>query len=160
MDKPELDWRDYDISDEANEWLLFHASVPAAVQAICRSGFTMKTLGLGATGDSKSKLGLYGNGTYFTDCITKADEYARARVEDGEEFEGCRTLLLVRVVGGRHWYTDQEVMEEDKPEFARRVLEDHYDSTVGDRFKLKDTFREIVAYDASGTFPEYIIYVR
>mmetsp|Transcript_42979 Transcript_42979/g.79918 ORF Transcript_42979/g.79918 Transcript_42979/m.79918 type:complete len:809 (-) Transcript_42979:72-2498(-) len=160
MEHDELKWNMYDVSDEANEWMLLHASVPPAVRAICRSGFSMKCLGLGAVGDSKSKLGLYGNGSYFTDSITKADEYARGRCEDDDEFAGCRTLLIVRVVGGRHWYTDKEVKEEDKPEFAKRVLMGHYTSTVGDRFALKNTFREIVAYDASGTYPEYIVYYR
>jgi len=50
------------------------------------------------------------------------------------------------------------VAEEEKAEFARRVLMGHYNSTVGDRLKLKNTFREYVAYDATGTYPEYIIY--
>merc|ERR1712151_342751 len=94
-----LDWSECNMSPELNEWYLLHASVPAACSGISKTGFSMTHLGVGATGDSESKLGLYGNGTYFGDTVTKVDEYARAKAEDGD-FAGCRTILLVRVVGG------------------------------------------------------------
>mmetsp|Transcript_25681 Transcript_25681/g.45246 ORF Transcript_25681/g.45246 Transcript_25681/m.45246 type:complete len:567 (+) Transcript_25681:611-2311(+) len=151
-----LDWSDFGFSDEANEWLLFHASLPEALKAISRTGFTMAKLGSGGTTGGG---GLYGAGTYFADSITKADEYARRKVEKGE-FAGCRAAAICRVLGGRHFYTDKDVMDEDKPKFAKRVLEGHYNSTVGDRLKLKDTFREYVAYDATTTYMEYIVYYR
>jgi len=64
------------------------------------------------------------------------------------------------VVGGRHYYTDKDVADKDKPKFAHRVLEGHYNSTVGDRLKLKNSFREYVVYDASATYLEYIIYYK
>lgn len=151
-----LDWSDMDYCDDANEWLLFHASIPEALSAIARTGFTMAKLGSGGTTGGG---GLYGDGTYFGDSITKADEYARRKVENGE-FKGCRAAALCRVLGGRHFYMDKDVLEKDKPKFAKRVLEGHYNSTVGDRLKVKNTFREYVAYDAASTYLEYIIYYR
>jgi len=156
MEGDGLDWSSHDLCAEANEWVLFHASRPEALNAIARTGFTMQKVGLGATTGGG---GLYGDGTYFTDSITKSDEYARAKVE-GSEFDGCRTVALVRVVGGRHYYTDQDVSDEDKPEFQRRVIRGSYHSTVGDRLKLKNTFREYVAYDAACTYLEYILHFR
>eukprot|EP00931_Biecheleriopsis_adriatica_P115098 TRINITY_DN90935_c0_g1_i1.p1 TRINITY_DN90935_c0_g1~~TRINITY_DN90935_c0_g1_i1.p1 ORF type:complete len:783 (+),score=232.79 TRINITY_DN90935_c0_g1_i1:85-2433(+) len=151
-----LDWSDMDFCAEANEWLLFHASLPEALSAIARTGFTMAKLGSGGTTGSG---GLYGDGTYFGESITKADEYARRKVEKGE-FAGCRCAAICRVLGGRHFYTDKDVMDKDKPKFAKRVLEGHYNSTVGDRLKLRNTFREYVIYDASSTYLEYIVYYK
>lgn len=151
-----LDWSDFDFCGDANEWLLFHASIPEALSAIARTGFTMAKLGSGGTTGGG---GLYGDGTYFGDSITKADEYARRKVEHGE-FKGCRAAAICRVLGGRHFYMDKDVQEKEKPKFAKRVLEGHYNSTVGDRLKVKNTFREYVAYDAASTYLEYIIYYR
>lgn len=151
-----LDWSSFGYCKEANEWPLFHASIPEALNAIARTGFTMKKLGSGGTTGSG---GLYGDGTYLGDSITKADEYARRKVEKGE-FKDCRTAAICRVVGGRHFYTDKDVADKDKPKFAQRVLEGHYNSTVGDRLKLKNSFREYVVYDASATYLEYIIYYK
>merc|ERR1712187_411241 len=117
---------------------------------------TMAKLGQGGTTGSG---GLYGAGTYFGESITKADEYARRKVEGGP-FAGCRAVAMCRVVGGRFFYTDTKVTDEEKPQFAKRVLEEHYDSTVGDRLKLKKTFREYVVYDSSATYLEYIMYYK
>jgi len=152
----DIDWSEMGIREDANEWFLLHASVPPALEAIAKKGFTMRTVGKGATTGGG---GLYGDGSYFCESITKADEYARGRVESGE-FQGCRTVSVVRVLGGRHFYTADDVADEDKPEFRRRVVEGAYHSTVGDRLKLKNTFREYVAYDASGTYLEYILYFK
>jgi len=167
MDGPLLSWLGQDVSKEVNEWYLLHASGPEALRAVARKGFTMRTVGQGAVSEAAAKGmagGLYGNGVYFTDSITKTDEYARKRVEGSpdheKELDGCRTAALVRVLGGRHFYTDQETKQEDKPEFQKRIFEGNYNSTVGDRLKLKNTFREYVAYDASSTYLEYIIYYR
>lgn len=151
-----IDWSDFGFVAEANEWLLLHASIPEAITAISRKGFTMAKLGTGGTTGSG---GLYGDGTYFADCVTKADEYARRKVEKGE-FKGCHALGIVRVVGGKHFYTDKDVADKDKPKFAERVLQGNYNSTVGDRLKLKNTFREYVVYDASATYLEYIVYYK
>jgi ankyrin repeat protein len=152
-----LDWPELKLCNDANEWLLWHAGLPEALSAIARTGFTMAKLGSGGTTGGG---GLYGNGTYFADSITKADEYARRKVEEKGVFKGCRAVALVRVLGGRHYYTDKDVTEAQKPQFEKRVLEGHYHSTVGDRLKLKNTFREYVAYDASCTYLEFILYYK
>jgi hypothetical protein len=115
-----LDWSHFGLCAEANEWLLLHAGLPEALSAIARTGFSMAKLGSGGTTGGG---GLYGNGTYFADSITKADEYARRKVEEKGEFKGCRAVAVVRVLGGRHFYTDKEVLQADKPKFAKRVLE-------------------------------------
>eukprot|EP00930_Biecheleria_cincta_P005698 TRINITY_DN106631_c0_g1_i1.p1 TRINITY_DN106631_c0_g1~~TRINITY_DN106631_c0_g1_i1.p1 ORF type:complete len:609 (-),score=106.95 TRINITY_DN106631_c0_g1_i1:235-2061(-) len=140
----------------ANEWLLFHASIPEALEGIARTGFKMAKVAKGA--DSIGG-GLYGEGAYFTDSITKADEYARKRVSGGE-FEGCRTAALVRVTGGHVLRVLDEVKQEDKATFCQHVFEDKYHSVLGDRLRLKGTFREYVAYQASQFYLEYVIYYK
>eukprot|EP00434_Breviolum_minutum_P035181 symbB.v1.2.031136.t2/scaffold3581.1/size55290/5 len=102
-----LDWSDFDFCGDANEWLLFHASIPEALSAIARTGFTMAKLGSGGTTGGG---GLYGDGTYFGDSITKADEYARRKVEHGE-FKGCRAAAICRVLGGRPGEREAEVCQ-------------------------------------------------
>jgi hypothetical protein len=154
-----IDWSEFGYCAAANEWALFHASIPEALQAIARTGFTMAKLGAGGSALVGGGAGLYGDGTYFGDSITKADEYARGTVGSGK-YAGCRTAAIVRVLGGRHFYTDKDVSDAEKPLFAKRALEGNHDSTVGDRLKLKNSFREYVAYDASGTYLEYILYFR
>jgi len=153
----DLPWDDLGFYPDANEWLLFHAGAPNALVAIAQGGFSLTKLGLGGTEGATS--GLYGDAIYCTDSITKADEYARVPVKGGP-FDGCRTAAVVRVVGGRHFYTDRDVRENEKAAFAKRVLADRYDSTIGDRLKLKNTFREYAVYDASATYLEYVLFYR
>ncbi|CAE8589508.1 unnamed protein product [Polarella glacialis] len=148
---------DFELEAGANEWFLFHASIPEALRGIARTGFKMAKVAKGA--DSTGG-GLYGEGTYFSDSITKVDEYARKRVALGEEFEGCRTAALCRVIGGRHFYTDSDIEQSDKSQFKLGALQGEYHSTVGDRLKLKNTFREYVVYDGSHAYLEYIIYYK
>lgn len=150
------EWPEFDLCKEANEWLLFHATSYEALNAIARTGFTMSWVGQGATTGSGS---LYGNGTYFGDSITKADEYARRSVAF-EGSDGCRCVGLCRVSAGRYFYTDAEVKDEDKPNFHKRVLEGNYNSTVGDRLRLKNTFVEYITYDASATYLEFILFYK
>ena len=44
---------------------------------------------------------MYGNGVYFAESITKADEYARP------DDKGVCTVLLCRIIGGRVHYNDE-----------------------------------------------------
>merc|ERR1719188_382277 len=118
-----LDWSQLGLCADAHERLLLHAGLPEALSAIARTGFSMTKLGSGGTTGGG---GLYGSGTYFADSITKADEYARRKVEEKGQFKGCRAVALVRVLGGLHFYTEQEVAEVDKPKFEKRVLEGQF----------------------------------
>merc|ERR1719265_2484159 len=102
-----LDWSEFGYCAEANEWPLLHASIPEALNAIARTGFTMKKLGSGGTTGSG---GLYGDGTYLGDSITKADEYARRKVEKGE-FKDCRTAAIFRV----HHLLQEEGCSQESP---------------------------------------------
>eukprot|EP00931_Biecheleriopsis_adriatica_P028201 TRINITY_DN16857_c0_g1_i1.p1 TRINITY_DN16857_c0_g1~~TRINITY_DN16857_c0_g1_i1.p1 ORF type:complete len:608 (+),score=120.36 TRINITY_DN16857_c0_g1_i1:86-1909(+) len=144
------------VEADANEWLLLHASIPEALKGISETGFKMAKVAKGA--DSEGG-GLYGEGGYFTDCLTKADEYARKKITAGE-FEGCRTAAIVRVTGGHHLYAPHRVEQEDKKEFRRLILSGTYHSVLGDRLRLKNTFREYVIFSAAQCYLEYIFYYK
>merc|ERR1719401_3334554 len=58
------------LDTNSNEWFLWHGSSAAGARGICQQEFKQSKAG-SATGT------LYGRGTYLTDCITKADEYAK-----------------------------------------------------------------------------------
>lgn len=136
--------------DEAmNEWYLWHGSSPKGAVRIAETEFKMALAGT-ATGT------LYGHGTYLSDCCTKADEYAR-EIVDGED-SGLFCVMLCRVMGGRVRYTD-----EVKPEatgLMTDVLAGEYDCILGDREKCRGTFKEIVIYQSSQAYPEYLVYYR
>jgi len=130
---------------DCNEWYLFHGTDPQAARSICQGDFKMRLAG-GSTGT------LYGRGTYFAESITKADEYAKTN-EDGE----C-AVLLCRILGGRVLYVEED--EPDAEKLVRSCIEGPYDCILGDREKLKGTFREVVIYDSENVYAEYIIYYK
>merc|ERR1712032_398106 len=129
-----------------NEWFLWHGGSSDGIKSIADQEF--KQLYAGKTTGT-----LYGSGTYLTDSCTKADEYARE-----DPATGLYGLLLCRVMGGRVLYNDQ--VSPDAKFLVNNVLQGPYDSVFGDREKCRNTFKEIVIYESSQAYPEYIGYYR
>ena len=123
-----------DLELSVNEWYLFHGTSASAAKNICSTDFKMRLAGT-STGT------LYGNGSYFAESVTKADEYAKA--ESGTELY---TLLLCRVLGGRVRYCDER--EPDSQKLTKSCIEGPYDCVVGDRRKISGTYREFIIFDA------------
>jgi len=147
--------------EDCNEWFLFHGSSPHNCSSICNNGFTLSLAGTGSTWkDDGSKKGvpLYGDGIYFAESITKADEYSEM-VEAGQPFAGCHTLLVCRVLGGRAQLCDTDKID---PAFLQKqVISGPFHSVFGDRVaKLGKPYREMVVYDATQVYPEYVVYYR
>ena len=82
------------LSKIANEWYLFHGTDAETMMKILSGDFVIKTAG-SSTGT------LYGNGLYFAESITKADEYAKA------DESGLFRVILCRVTGGNVLYNDE-----------------------------------------------------
>lgn len=129
-----------------NEWFLWHGGSSDGIKNIADQEF--KQLYAGKTTGT-----LYGAGTYLTDSCTKADEYARE--DNATELYG---LLLCRVMGGRVKYNDQ--VAPNAKYLMNSVLQGPFDSVFGDREKCRKTFKEIVIYESSQAYPEYIVYYR
>merc|ERR1712232_34511 len=132
-----------DLERKINEWYLFHGTNPIAADAICSTDFKVSKAGTN-TGT------LYGKGLYFADCITKADEYSKPNSD------GHYAVLLCRIIGGNVRYTDEETP--DKEDLVYSCLEGPYDCVLGDREKLRGTFKEYVLFDSEDVYPEYIIH--
>jgi hypothetical protein len=128
-----------------NEWFLFHGTNEKAAESICNGDFTMRLAG-SATGT------MYGAGTYLAESVTKADEYAQS------DKDGVCAMLLCRVIGGSVLYDANKSPDPDS--LQQLVLKEGYNCVLGDREKVKGTFKEYVVFDADQIFVEYILYYR
>lgn len=133
------------LREDCNEWLLFHGTNVEAAQSICDEDFSMRKAG-SASGT------LYGNGCYFADSITKADEYC------SEDQYGLCCTLVCRVLGGRVLYTDEATPNAEK--LQKQVEAGQYNSILGDREKCRGTFKEYVVFDADQVYIEYLLLYR
>lgn len=135
------DFQEFDPA--ANEMYLFHGTFVRAALSIASAGFNMNLAG--------SNVGtMYGNGGYFCECCSKADEYARD--EPGGYYEGVFAMLLCRIAFGKPFIT-----EDRDPEARQLTLAGVSDSTLGDRESAANTYREFVIYDIDQVYPEYVI---
>lgn len=137
-----------DLQEGTNEFFLFHGTCPAATDAICEGNF-QKSLA--------SSGGLYGPGFYFAEASSKADEYAS---DDREGiYKGLYAMLLCRVTCGALLYNDQLTPDVDT---LTTLIEPQgpYHSLLGDREKVRGTYREFVIYDNEQIYPEYIVIYR
>eukprot|EP00927_Polykrikos_kofoidii_P036868 TRINITY_DN31090_c0_g1_i1.p1 TRINITY_DN31090_c0_g1~~TRINITY_DN31090_c0_g1_i1.p1 ORF type:complete len:589 (+),score=90.51 TRINITY_DN31090_c0_g1_i1:121-1887(+) len=147
--------------DGCNEWYLFHGSSEVNCLSIMRTNYRVSLAGTGATwkeGDDAKGTPLYGFGLYFAERVTKADEYSEMLQAD-HPFAGCHTVLVNRVVGGRAQYCDSN--EIDPKLLQKNVIAGAFHSVFGDRVaKLKKPYREVVIYNASQCYPEYLVYYK
>jgi len=145
-----------------NEWRLYHGTGLAGIKGICGSNFKLKMAGCGATWKKegeKAGTPLYGWGVYLAEHSTKSDEYAEEITKGLPIDVGCYALLVCRVVGGLTRLVDTN--EFDTDQLRQDIFDGPYHSVFGDRVcKLGKPYREIVVYDNSQIFPEYILYYK
>eukprot|EP00929_Paragymnodinium_shiwhaense_P057698 TRINITY_DN28888_c0_g1_i1.p1 TRINITY_DN28888_c0_g1~~TRINITY_DN28888_c0_g1_i1.p1 ORF type:complete len:696 (+),score=118.32 TRINITY_DN28888_c0_g1_i1:70-2088(+) len=130
------------LRDDCNEWYLWHGTNLEVAEKICATDFQVSCAGTN-TGT------LYGRGLYFAESITKADEYAKANTA------GNYAVLLCRVLGGKVLYTDE--VSPNPEDLVHQCVEGPYDSVLGDRERIRGTFREFVLFDSEDVYPEYIV---
>jgi len=132
-----------DVDDALNEVYLWHGTQVRTGLKIAQDDFKLSFAGSGAGT-------MYGRGLYFSESCTKADEYAMD--EPGGHYDGVRGLLLCRVCIGKFHYTvDRE------PSAIKKYEDGECDSTIGDRAKAVNTYREIVVYNEDQVYPEYLV---
>lgn len=159
--KPPFDKLDaMTLSQEVNEWRLFHGSSEAACRGICATNFQLEQAGTGATwrdGGVAKGVPLYGHGVYFAERVTKADEYAQASSVSGRE--ELRYMLVCRVVGGRANVCTSNQIDPDA--LRRQVFHGPHHSVFGDRVReLGKPYREVVIYDSDQIYPEFLLIYR
>jgi hypothetical protein len=134
------------VDASVNEYFLWHGTSVKAAEAITNTKFRMSFSGT-AYGS------LFGCGIYFAESCMKADEYTTS------DSNGWFPLILCRVMLGRVNYCDAV-----QPRKLAADLEasckpgSGYHSVLGDREKVRQTFREFIVYDEDQVYPEYIVW--
>eukprot|EP00439_Symbiodinium_sp_Y106_P075316 s2375_g14.t2 len=126
-----------------NEVYLWHGTHVRAALNIAHEGFDIQTAGLNGT--------MYGKGLYFAENSTKADEYARD--EPHGFYQDVFAVLLCRVCLGKFHFSEDRFDSTGGMAEAGTI-----DSTVGDRTRTANTFREFTAYYPDQVYPEYVIF--
>ena len=135
------------MSKKTNEFLLFHGTSPNDAECIFERGFRIDLAGSAAGA-------AFGKGSYFAECSSKADEYAKEGT--GIIGRGKFALLLCRVVCGNMRYAT----EKDTLAHTKTTAPKHH-SLLGDREAVVNTYREFIVYDGAQVYPEFaIIYER
>eukprot|EP00929_Paragymnodinium_shiwhaense_P077012 TRINITY_DN39637_c0_g1_i3.p1 TRINITY_DN39637_c0_g1~~TRINITY_DN39637_c0_g1_i3.p1 ORF type:complete len:1911 (-),score=346.02 TRINITY_DN39637_c0_g1_i3:609-6341(-) len=138
------------LEEGAHERWLFHGSSSVAVASITDSEFRIDLAG-------SHRGTLYGNGVYFAECCSKADEYAEA------DSEGYCSLLVCRVSLGKILVNAERQPDRKTLMNQLRVFRDDqqgFDSVCGDREAAVQTFREFIVYDNAQVYPAFIVTYR
>jgi len=153
-----------DLDEACNEYHLFHGSSSQKCASIASTNFRTDLAGAGATWKEKGKAvgtPLYGFGVYFSERITKADEYSREVDEDDgilpEDAEGeFYTVLVCRVMCGKAQVVTTNEIEVES--LRKDVFAGPYHSVLGDRVSvLNKPYREVVVYEKDQCFPEFLL---
>eukprot|EP00931_Biecheleriopsis_adriatica_P084306 TRINITY_DN5808_c0_g1_i1.p1 TRINITY_DN5808_c0_g1~~TRINITY_DN5808_c0_g1_i1.p1 ORF type:complete len:258 (+),score=35.62 TRINITY_DN5808_c0_g1_i1:104-877(+) len=133
------------IDPSINEFYLFHGTKPEAAAAITEGNFRLDLAGSNAGT-------LYGRGLYFSESTGKSDEYS---IEDSR---GLCCMLVCRVTLGRILYTDEEYPNTST--LVRCCVNGTNHSVLGDREKIRSTFREMIVFDADQAYPEFLVWYK
>lgn len=135
------------VNPELNEHYLWHGTGPAEASGIAAEGFDLCLAG-------SCRGALFGRGLYFAESCLKADEYVRK--DASNQFP----LVLCRVTLGSVNYCDAEDPSDIREmlQLSCRAGEMAHHSVLGDREKVRQTFREFVIFDCHQAYPEYIVW--
>jgi len=129
----------------ANEAWLFHGTNDNAAEKITSGDFLVTLAGSNAGT-------LYGKGLYLAESVSKSDEYT-----DENAYEE-RCMLVCRSALGFVNYNDEANPDPNK--LVKSCTKGKYHCVLGDREKLRDTFREIIVYDDNQVYPEYVLWYK
>lgn len=135
------------LNGDINEVYLWHGTSPKGALNITDTDFDLKLSG-SAYGS------LFGAGVYFAESCMKADEYTIS------DKRGWRPFILCRVVLGRIHYCDAYDPTKSSKTLEQSCTVGGYDSVLGDREKVRMTFREFVVFDGHQIYPEYIVWYQ
>jgi hypothetical protein len=139
------------LKDAVNEVYLWHGTSGKLVDILHRQGLDNR---VSATG------GLFGMGIYFTEHVSKADQYCEP-YPDENDINGTFTVILSRVCMGHVFQTKESRNgHRDPPPFPPGTGIEFYDSLLGDRGKAGQygfKFREMVVYDRHQAYPEFAV---
>eukprot|EP00434_Breviolum_minutum_P034483 symbB.v1.2.030524.t1/scaffold3438.1/size56642/4 len=133
------------IDADLQECWLWHGTRKEGVEGITSSDFDIKRAG-SAAGT------MFGRGLYFAESCMKSDEYTVA------DERGFYPLILCRVTCGRFFYCDWKNPSSHTSELENACHHNGYHCVLGDREKVRGTFREYIVFDNDQVYPEYIVW--
>jgi len=133
------------VDNSINEFWFWHGTGKEGAAGITDTDFDMKRAG-SAAGT------MFGAGLYFAESCMKADEYTRP------DDRGLNPLILSRVTCGRMYYCDAKYPSDKKAELEGSCMGGGYHCVLGDREKVRGTFREFIVFDSDQVYPEYIVW--
>jgi len=125
-----------------NEHWLYHGTSMAGEEGITEGDFRLNLAGSNAGT-------LYGNGVYLAEAVSKSDEYTTPHGETE-----LRTILLCLSCLGRVNYNDEK--RPDGDELQASCVSGGFHSILGDREKIRGTYREIIVFNEDLVYPGYI----
>lgn len=132
---------------EANEHWLFHGTSEAGEEGITEGDFRLKLAG--------SNVGtLYGNGAYMAECVSKSDEYTTPHSD------GLRSILVCLTAMGRVNYNDDKRPDPDEMKDSCSGHDHSFHCVLGDREKIRGTYREIVLFDENFIYAAFVCRYR
>eukprot|EP00930_Biecheleria_cincta_P019087 TRINITY_DN14679_c0_g1_i1.p1 TRINITY_DN14679_c0_g1~~TRINITY_DN14679_c0_g1_i1.p1 ORF type:complete len:808 (+),score=141.99 TRINITY_DN14679_c0_g1_i1:62-2485(+) len=127
---------------EANEHWLFHGTSAAGEEGIAEGDFRLNLAG--------SNVGtLYGNGAYMAECVSKSDEYT------SPHGDGLRSILACCTSMGRVNYNDDKRPDPDAMKESCSGADGAFHSVLGDREKIRGTYREIVLFNENFVYAAF-----
>eukprot|EP00403_Amphidinium_massartii_P025727 CAMPEP_0178391804 /NCGR_PEP_ID=MMETSP0689_2-20121128/11352_1 /TAXON_ID=160604 /ORGANISM="Amphidinium massartii, Strain CS-259" /LENGTH=1180 /DNA_ID=CAMNT_0020012359 /DNA_START=96 /DNA_END=3639 /DNA_ORIENTATION=+ len=131
------------LEEGANEFLMLHGTKPDAAQNIAHNHFDMAFA---------CKDGLFGAGLYFAESSSKSDEYVKC--DDKSHYP----LIVARVTLGHVNYCDAKdpTVDPGRDKLLDSCLAGEFHSVLGDRKKVRNTYREFIVYDHYQVYPQFI----
>lgn len=126
-----------------NEHWLYHGTSLEGEAGITEGDFRLNLAGSNAGT-------LYGNGVYLAEAVSKSDEYTSPHGANG-----IRTILLCLSCLGRVNYNDERRPDGDALASSCKK-KGGFHSILGDREKIRGTYREIIVFDEDLIYPGYI----
>eukprot|EP00746_Dinoflagellata_sp_MGD_P146930 gnl/MRDRNA2_/MRDRNA2_79337_c0_seq2.p1 gnl/MRDRNA2_/MRDRNA2_79337_c0~~gnl/MRDRNA2_/MRDRNA2_79337_c0_seq2.p1 ORF type:complete len:288 (-),score=36.93 gnl/MRDRNA2_/MRDRNA2_79337_c0_seq2:150-1013(-) len=135
----------YKLDVEVNEGFFFHGTNDTAAEAITTGDFRIDKAGSNAGT-------LYGRGIYLAESCSKSDEYSQ------ENEKGLRCMLVNRATLGNLNYCAESRPNVDQ--LVDSCVTGPFHSVLGDREKIRGTYREFMVYDDDQVYPEYVLWYR
>ncbi|CAK9090473.1 unnamed protein product [Durusdinium trenchii] len=136
---------DEPIDEKLQEVWLWHGTGKEGAAGITDTDFDM-----GRAGSAAGTM--FGRGLYFAESCMKSDEYTKADERD------WYPLILCRVTCGRLFYCDWKSPSDHKEKLEDACHHEGFHCVLGDREKVRGTYREFIVFDNDQVYPEYIVW--
>lgn len=133
----------------SHEKWLWHGTSHEATAGISTADFRLNLAGTNAGT-------LYGRGIYLAEAITKSDEYTKAGGEVWKAGDTITERVALLCLASLGWVNYNDEVRPDPDALVASCTGGSFHSVLGDREKIRGTYREIIVYDENQAYPAYI----